>query len=654
MIQISQMGMTFGERKLFSDVTFNLAMGSCYGVVGANGSGKSTFLKILTGELTPTTGEVRTPSLLRLGFLKQNHFEFENDRILDVVLMGNPRLWSVLKEKERLIHQKMLDEKDGSRLAELEMLISDLGGYEAETQAATLLNGLGIENSQITETMSTLSGGYKLRVLLAQCLFGKPNVLLFDEPNNHLDIVSIAWLGDYLVEYPGVVVVVSHDYHFLNQISTHILDIDYESIEMYKGNYVQFTEAKELEIRQREQEIVRQEKKQEELQAFYEHFRAKATKARQAISRKKQLDRMEDVVIVRSSRISPVFQFVQKRPSGKQALIVSDLDKSFDDNHVLKNVSFYLGRGDRIAVIGPNGVGKSTLIKILGGHLKHDSGCVEWGHEVSIGYFAQNHKELIPSGTNPYEWLYGFAPTEFVSNIRGILGKALFSGDDVYKRSETLSGGESARLIFARLMLEQNNVLLLDEPTNHLDLEAIEALWQALVKFPGTVVFVSHDRHFVEKTATAILELRHDGFSFFEGDYHDFLGRKGIDHLDRNVVPTTKNATVVEKMDIKRVKPNMRERRQFTKELSRLEGKAAKREEDILSIENEIADIDNLFAGSEIYLPGRQGEFQCLFSRQKKLKFCVHEEMILWEADQNRIAELNQLIAEIDNSKTSQ
>jgi len=653
MIQISQLGMTFGERRLFSDVTFNLAMGNRYGVVGANGSGKSTFLKILIGELTPTAGEARTPSSLRLGFLKQNHFEFENDRILDVVLMGSPRLWSALKEKERLIRQKTLNEKEGSRLAELEMSISDLGGYEAEAQAARLLNGLGIENSQITETMSTLSGGYKLRVLLAQCLFGKPDVLLFDEPNNHLDIVSIAWLGDYLVEYPGVVVVVSHDYHFLNQISTHILDIDYESIKMYKGNYVQFTEAKELEIHQREQEITRQEKKQEELQAFYEHFRAKATKARQAISRKKQLDRMEDVVIVRSSRISPVFQFVQKRPSGKQALVVSDLNKSFDDNHVLKDVSFYLSRRDRIAVIGPNGVGKSTLIKILGGHLKHDSGRVEWGHEVSIGYFAQNHKELIPSGTNPYEWLYGFAPTEFVSNIRGILGKALFSGDDVYKRSETLSGGESARLIFARLMLEQNNVLLLDEPTNHLDLEAIEALWKALVKFPGTIIFVSHDRHFVEKTATAILELRHDEFSFFEGDYRDFLAKKGTDHLDRNIIPATKISTIDEKTNEKRVKPNTQERRQFSKELSRLEGKAAKREEDILSIETEIAEIDILFAGSEIYLPGRQDEFQRLFSRQKELKMRVHEEMILWENDQDRIAVLNRLISEMDNGKTS-
>ena len=653
MIQVNQLGMAFGAHTLFEDVSIQFSPGRRYGVVGANGSGKSTLLKLLCGELHPTKGEINMPSQFRLGVLKQNHFEFENWRILDVVLMGKARLWSALNEKAILQKKAILTSTEGQRLAELEIWLGDHGGNQASAEAAVILNGLGITAEQIDDPMATLSGGYKLRVMLAQCLFSQPDALIFDEPNNHLDLYSIAWLAEYLINYPGIAVVVSHDHHFLDQISTNILDIDYETITSYKGNYEYFLKEKEQTRSRKETEIARQEKKKAELQAFYEHFRAKATKARQAISRKKQLDHMEEIIIKRSSRQWPKFSFQQKRPSGIVALSVNNLGKSYD-HPVLRDLTFEVGRGTRLAVIGPNGIGKSTLIKILAGELKADSGKINWGYETIRGYFPQNHADVVEPTSTPYEWLYDFAPTEMVSTIRGLLGRMLFSGDDVHKPNAALSGGETARLIFARLMLEKPNVLLLDEPTNHLDLEAIETLADSLLNYSGTVIFVSHDRYFVEKVGTAVLELHQSGYAFFEGTYPDFVYRKGTDHLAR----TNSSITTIRGKESKTITPiksknDQQKRRQWSKELARLEAKIIQREEEINAIENRIEKLDEIFAGTDIYAPERQSEFQRLFAEQQSLKNRIADELILWESEHKRVAELQDLIDDFDAQSTS-
>jgi len=667
MIQVNQLGMVFGAYKLFEDVTIQFSPGRRYGIVGSNGSGKSTLLKLLAGELHPTKGEISMPSQFRLGVLKQNHFEFENCRIIDVVLMGKKQLWEALNEKAVLQSKTELNPQEGQRLAELEIWLTERGGYQASSEAAVILNGLGIESDRITRTMATLSGGYKLRVMLAQCLFSEPDALLFDEPNNHLDLYSIAWLGEYLINYPGIALIVSHDHHFLNQIATNILDIDYETVTAYKGDYEYFLKEKEQTRQRKETEIARQEKKQAELQAFYEHFRAKATKARQAISRKKQLDHMEVIVIKRSSRQWPKFVFQQKRATGIIALTVTKLCKSYGDLPVLRDLNFEIGRGTRLAIIGPNGIGKSTLIKVLAGELTGETGIVKWGYEAATGYFPQNHAEVVDQTSTPYDWLYSFAPSELVGTIRGLLGRLLFSGDDVHKRNSALSGGETARLIFAKLMLEKPNVLLLDEPTNHLDLEAIEALANALVNFPGTVIFVSHDRYFVEKVGTAVLELNHSGHTFFEGTYADFTFRKGTDHLERAVgsVVSLRNQERKSKMPAspggparktqsdgqarEKNKNNQHDRRKWSKELARAETKITQIEEQITTIENRIEDLDQIFAGTEIYAPERQAEFQRLYTEQQTLKHKIATELIVWEKEHHRAAELRTLIAGFDN-----
>ncbi|MBI5187314.1 MAG: ATP-binding cassette domain-containing protein [Nitrospinae bacterium] len=650
MIQAIQLGIHFGKKVLFEDVSFQLNSGNRYGVAGANGSGKSTLLKILAGEMASERGEVRLPSQVKLGFLRQNHFEFEQFRIIDTVLMGKPDLWSALREKESLLLLPAIDEKAGNRLAELEMTIAHEDGYEAESTAAVILNGLGIGTFQHGETMSTLSGGYKLRVLLAQLLFSQPDCLLLDEPNNHLDILSIAWLENYLREYRGTVVVVSHDHYFLNRVATHILDIDYETVKIYKGNYGQFRDAKVLEREQKELGIVRQEKKKEELQVFYERFRQQATKARQAMSRKKQLDKMEDIYIKRSSRIAPRFQFTQRRPSGKQVLRVEELSKGFNGKQVLNRVAFSVARGERVAVIGPNGIGKSTLLKILVGNLDYEDGAVEWGHEVSIGYFAQNHKELVPAGTNPYEWLYSFAPGETIGKIRGILGRMLFSGDDeVRKKTEALSGGEGARLIFSRMILEEPNTLLLDEPTNHLDMESIEALEEALVGYPGTIIFVSHDRHFVQNTATAILELTPSGYCLFKGTYSEYLDYKGDDHLDREAAARQKTPREEKKNGGKGgQKNNGHERRLLKKDLARLESAVPKIEERVNELESMIARINEKLGDAGLYEKGNGKELQTLLAGKKEAECSLEKEIARWEEEHSKIGEVSRMISVMD------
>jgi ATPase subunit of ABC transporter with duplicated ATPase domains len=468
-----------------------------------------------------------------VGVLRQDHFQYETVPILHTVMMGHRELWSALEEKEAVL---AADEFDADRYGDLEDLIVSQDGYGFEARCAEILEGLGIPTPRHLEPMSTLSGGFKLRVLLAQTLAADPGCLLLDEPTNHLDILSIRWLETFLVDYAGCAVVISHDHRFLNNVCSHILDVDYETVMLYTGNYTRFTASKEAERARKEAEIAKQEKEIAQREKMVERFRAKASKARQAQSWVKQLERVTVERLPPTSRRYPVFAFRQRRPSGKTVLEIEGLRKSYGDLEVLHGVDLVIRRGDRLAIIGPNGIGKSTLLKILIGHLEADAGVADWGHETHPGYFAQDHQDIFGGRTGTVEGFLGeAAPGRDVGWVRGQLGKVLFSRDEVEKRLNALSGGEAARLLFARLAVEEPNVLVLDEPTNHLDLEAIEALCDALRAYDGSLIFVSHDRWFVSQLATRILEITPDGMTDFPGTYAEYLERCGDDHLDADV-----------------------------------------------------------------------------------------------------------------------
>ncbi len=530
MITVTNLSKSYGGQTLFNDVNLQFDPGNRYGVVGPNGAGKSTFIRILCGSESTDKGVVSLPARMRVGTLNQDHFAFENDLLIDVVMKGQMDLFNAFAEKEKLLAEP---EPDAKRIIELEEVIQHYDGYQAESRIAQMLEGLGIATIYHSQPMQVLSGGYKLRVLLAQCLFNQPEVLLLDEPTNHLDIMSVRWLEEYLIDYKGTVIVVSHDRDFINRVSTHIADIDYQTIKIYPGNYDYYLKARKLENLQRRQESDKAEKKIDELQTFVTRFKGKASKARQAQSKMKQINRMEKDLVtpLYSSRAHPKISFPCCRPSGKTVLEIKNMSKAYGEKKVLHEVSFTLNRGDRLAVIGPNGIGKSTLLKIIMDELEADQGSCLWGYETYPEYFSQDHKDLIPDNTSPYEYLYSYGPGESISSIRGHLGNLLFSGDDVHKTTAALSGGEAARLVIAKLVLKKGNVLILDEPTNHLDLESIETFIDALVKFEGTVIFVSHNRYLVNRLATRVLELKSDGFDLYPGTYAEYLEHLGCDHL---------------------------------------------------------------------------------------------------------------------------
>jgi ATPase subunit of ABC transporter with duplicated ATPase domains len=633
MISVTNLGMHFEKKTLFSAVNFQLNKGNCYGVVGANGTGKSTLVKIFSGEIYPEKGQVNYPTSLHMGILSQDHYKYETDTIIDIVLMGKPTLWNAIKEKDSLSNELNLTLKNGERLAELEMLISDQNGYQAESDASTIIAGLGIPQHQHYQQLKTLSGGYKTRVLMAQCLFSDPDFLILDEPTNHLDLPSIVWLEAFLNQFTGMSLIVSHDQYFLNRISTHIVDIDYETIKIYPGNYDRFLEAKALEQMQKESEIERQEKRKEELEQFILRFRAKATKARQAKSKAKQLDRIEDIVIKRSSHISPRFSFDIIRPSGQKAFEVKNLSKSFDSKKVIRNVSLSIQRGEKVGVIGPNGVGKSTFIKLLSGQLDCTEGDIELGYEIKYGYCPQDHKELITSNTSPFEWLYSFAPGETIGYIRGILGRVLFSGDDVDKAIESLSGGESTRLIFAKIMLEKPNLLLLDEPTNHMDIDSVVALSDALNDYQGTIVCVSHDRKFIESFATVILELKEDGYDLFRGNYQEYVEKYEKDYLERNPVRVEKTQSNDKMLSNGGNKLSWKRQ----KEINRLEKRVQKSENNISELEVEMQKIEEKLANSELYEEGNQEILEELISTKKAIKSKLDTTIRDWESQQTKL-----------------
>jgi ATPase subunit of ABC transporter with duplicated ATPase domains len=539
----------FGPKILFEDVSMQFDPGKRYGLTGANGAGKSTLLKMLAGEEDSDTGSISIPGSLRLGVLRQNHFEYESERLLDAVMMGNKALWSAMAEKERLLAGEVTD-AIGVRLGELEGTIAEENGYVAESDAAELLVGLGLATETHEKTMSTLPAGYKLRVLIAQVLFSRPDVLLLDEPTNHLDLDSIRWLEAFLIGYRGTLVVVSHDRHFLNSVATHIADVDYQTITVYTGNYAEFVTAKYETRARAEAQHATAKKKIAELQSFVDRFGSHASKSKQAQSRVKQIQKLEVKELKRSSLVRPFIRFEFEKASGRDVLRMTDVIKTFgkkaDRKVIFEGLNMNLNRGDKLAVIGANGIGKSTLLKLMVGAYAGldaetkkdtyapDKGEIRWGHETSVGYFAQDHHEAIgekDKGVTAFEWLYAWDRNAPQEAIRAILGRLLFSGEAALKPTEALSGGECARLLLAKLLLGKHNVLVLDEPTNHLDIESIEGLLDGLKLFNGTVVVVSHDRHFISDLATRVIELRPGDVIDFGGTYEEHLERHGEDYM---------------------------------------------------------------------------------------------------------------------------
>jgi ATPase subunit of ABC transporter with duplicated ATPase domains len=534
MIEVSKLGKSYGARTLFEGVSLKLVSGERYGLVGANGSGKTTFLKILASEEQASEGSFAIMKRARVGVLRQDRFLRDEDVILDVTMAGDEMVTAARAEQQRLVGEAF---PDAARLAELEDQIAAHDGYTLEARATAILEGLGIPIASHRLPLGTLSGGFKLRVLLAQVLLGGPDLLLLDEPTNHLDILSIRWLEQFLDGYRGCAVVISHDERFLNNVATCILDVDYETITAYPGNFSSFLTEKAAVYERKAAEIARAEAIVAEKRAWVERFGAKATKARQAQSRLKQIEKIEIGELETTSRRAPFFQFLPQRASGRDVLEVDNVSKAYGERRVLENVSLAVRRGERVAILGANGLGKSTLLKIATGRLDADAGRVKWGHEAHVGYFPQDHHEVLVDGeATPLDVVWNVVPSEATSYVRGQLGRVLFSGDDVGKKISSLSGGEAARLVFCCMMVSRPNVLVLDEPTNHLDLESIHALVKALKEFDGTVLFVSHDRAFVSALASRILEVTSHGFRDFPGTYDEYLANLGDDHLDTSAV----------------------------------------------------------------------------------------------------------------------
>lgn len=533
MITINNLGMVYGSRVLFDEVDLVLGGQKRYGLVGANGTGKSTFLRVIAGSEEPSGGTITFQKQVRIGWLRQDQFRYEDEVVLNVVLQGKKNLWQALQERDHILKCGAITAQQGYRLADLEDIIAENDGYVAESVAQCILSGLGIAEGQQYDFLRTLSGGYKLRVLLAQALFDNPDVLILDEPNNYLDLSSIIWLENYLKNtFKGLLIFTSHDQDFLNNVATHILDIDYGEIREYVGNYNVFLKQKTLVVEQKLHQRAHMEKKIAKLRVFIERFRASPSRSTQALSREKMIEKMELPDIEKSSRRAPKFGFSLQRQSGNQVLRINNIDKSFGAKVVLKKVGFVVNRGEKIAIIGQNGIGKSTLLNIVMGLLPADKGTYEWGHEAHVSYFAQEHNEMAHDATTVYDWLSNHTQDIPSSVLRQTLGTHLFEQSDVFKKVSCLSGGEITRLLCAKIQLEKRNVLLFDEPTNHLDLESRSALADALNKYTGTLMVVSHDRHFVAQIANRIIAITRDGVIDFLGTYGAYAAKEA-DYLRR-------------------------------------------------------------------------------------------------------------------------
>lgn len=538
MITVNGVSLRFGKRPLFEDVNIKFTPGNCYGLIGANGAGKSTFLKILSGDVEPTNGEVHIPPNERMAVLKQNHFEYDEFQVLETVIMGHQRLYSVMKEKDAIYMKDPFTDEDGMRAGELEAEFAEMNGWEAESEAAGLLNGLGITTDLHDKKMAELGGNEKVRVLLAQALFGNPNILLLDEPTNHLDIESVRWLEDFLSRYEGTVIVVSHDRHFLNQVCTHIADIDFGKIQLYVGNYDFWYESSQLALQLMRDQNKKKEDKIKELQAFIQRFSANKSKAKQATSRRKLLDKITLDDIKPSSRKYPFINFKPEREVGKQVVSVENVTATVDGEKVLDGVSFVLNKGDKVALVGPNGLAKTALFQVLVGELEPDSGSVTWGVTTTQAYFPKDNSPYFEGvELNLVEWLRQYSKEQDESFIRGFLGRMLFSGDEALKKASVLSGGEKVRCMLSKMMLGGGNVLLLDEPTNHLDLESITALNNGLIDFDGPIIFTSHDHQFVETIANRIIEITPNGIIDRLMTYEEYLDHPEVKELRARMLP---------------------------------------------------------------------------------------------------------------------
>lgn len=525
MITVSNVSLRYGDRKLFEDVNIKFTPGNCYGLIGANGAGKSTFLKILSNEIEAQTGHVSLGPGERLAILKQNHFEYEESEVLKVVIMGHARLYEVMQEKDAIYMKADFTDEDGMKAAELEGEFAELNGWEAESEAAILLKGLGIGEELHTKTMAELTGSEKVKVLLAQALFGQPDVLLLDEPTNHLDLDAIQWLEEFLINFENTVIVVSHDRHFLNKVCTHIADLDYGKIQIYVGNYDFWYESSQLASRMASDANKKKEEKIKELQNFIARFSANASKSKQATSRKKLLDKISLDDIKPSSRKYPYVAFTPEREIGNDLLRVENLSKTIDGEKVLDNISFIMNKDDKIALVGKSEIAKTTLFKILMGEMEPDSGSFKWGITTSQSYFpADNSSYFNDTDETLVDWLRQYSPNDQTESfLRGFLGRMLFSGEEVLKKPSVLSGGEKVRCMLSKMMLSGSNVLLLDEPTNHLDLESITALNNGLINFKGSLIFASHDHQFISTIANRILEITPKGLVDKQMNYDEYL-----------------------------------------------------------------------------------------------------------------------------------
>jgi len=541
MISTSGVTLRYGKRALFEDATIKFTPGNCYGLIGANGAGKSTFLKILSGEIEANSGEVHMTPGERMAVLKQNHFEFDEFNVLEVVIMGHIRLHEIMKEKDTLYAKSEFTEEDGLRAGELEGEFAELNGWDAEPDAAALLIGLGIPRELHDKKMIELSGNEKVRVLLSQALFGRPNNLLLDEPTNHLDLESIGWLENFLMDYEGTVIVVSHDRHFLNKVCTHIADIDFGKIQMYVGNYDFWYESSQLALRLSRDSNKKKEEKVKELQAFIQRFSANASKSKQATSRKKQLEKITLDDIRPSSRKYPFLHFKPEREAGKQLLTVDGLSKTINGEVVIDNVSFVVNKGDKIALVGPNTLPKSTLFDLVMGEQPADSGEYTWGITTTQAYFPiDNSRYFDGIEMNLVDWLRQYSQDQDETFLRGFLGRMLFAGEEALKKASVLSGGEKVRCMLAKMMLNGANVLVFDEPTNHLDLESITALNNGLTDFDGTILFTSHDHQFIQTIANRIIEITPNGIIDRSMSYDEYLENEEVKTLRAQMYPVEK------------------------------------------------------------------------------------------------------------------
>jgi len=539
MISTSSITLRFGKRILFEDVNIKFTPGNCYGIIGANGSGKSTFIKILSGEMEPSSGDVIITPGSRLATLKQNHYEFDDFQVIKTVMYGHQKLFSVMEEKDSLYSKTEFSDEDGMRISELEGEFAEMNGWEAESEAAELLSGLGLKDESHYKQMHELSGNEKVKVLLAQAIFGNPDILLLDEPTNHLDIISINWLEDFLSKFKNTVIVISHDRHFLNQVCTHVADIDYGKIQMYTGNYDFWLECSQLALKQLKDSNKKIESKRAELQEFISRFSANASKSKQATSRKKQLENLTLEDIKPSSRRMPYIAFKPNRDAGNNILELKEISKFANDEQLLNSISLKLDKGDKVAFVGPLDQAKTVLFKILMDEEKADSGKFEWGITTSQAYFPKDNAEYFDVDLNLIDWLRQYSKEKDETYIRGFLGRMLFSGEESLKKANVLSGGERVRCMLARMMLSGSNVLVLNEPTNHLDLEAISALNNSLIEFKGTILFVSHDHQFIQTIANRIIEIIPGGMIDKRMTFDEYLLDDEINKVHESVYHAT-------------------------------------------------------------------------------------------------------------------